>query len=360
MTSTRLLVNQKNIKNTQVEVLASADLEAGQIRLHVDRVGFSVNNISYATGGESLEYWGFFPAQSPWGCVPAWGFGIVSESLCPDVQVGERVWGFLPLASELVLEPSNNSAFGFTDAMAHRKALPHIYNAYTRCAKDPLHIQGQEDVEALMRTLFVSGWLVDDFLEDNEFFSADHIIMSSASCKTAYCAAAQLARRKGLKLTGLTSRRNLEFVKSLGVYSEVLAYDDLAALDTHSRCVYLDFAGDLNLRARLHTSLLQLTYSCVIGASHRDKVGHPTRLPGPKPKFLFVPSQAAKRVEQKGIASILESMARDWHAFAARVTEADNPWLVVHHHAGATAAQAAYDTVLQGRDDPRIGHVLAF
>ena len=359
MSTTRLLVKRSNIAETMIEVQESAPLQDGQIRLRIENVALTANNISYAATGDMLQYWQFFPAEAPWACVPAWGFAFVTESLAKGVEIGEKLWGFLPMASEVVMEPVRVSGFGFTDGLAHRRALPHIYNEYTRCRMDPMHTEGQEDVEAILRPLFATGWLVDDFLEDKNFFAAKTIILSSASSKTAYGTAAQLARRKDLQIVGLTANRNLEFVKGLGSYTQVVSYDALDQLDASAACVYLDYAGDAELRRKLHTLLGNMTHSSSIGGSHVDKMGGSSGLPGPKPTFLFVPTQAAKRVAQWGIAGLMERMTRDWKAFASRATDAAQPWLVVQHHTGEMAVQAAYALVLAGKGDPRTGHMLS-
>jgi len=44
--------------------------------------------------------------------------------------------------------------------------------------------------------------------------------------------------------------------------------------------------------------------------------------------------------------------------FAKQVTDPANPWLVVQHHTGPQAVQAAYAEVLGGQGDPRAGHML--
>ena len=184
-------------------------------------------------------------------------------------------------------------------------------------------------------------------------------LVMAASSKTAYGTATQLARHKDLQIVGLTASRNLEFVQGLGCYTQVVSYDALDQLDASAACVYLDYAGDAELRGKLHTLLGTMTHSSSIGASHVDKIGGSSGLPGPKPTFLFVPTQAAKRVAQWGIAGLMERMTRDWKAFASRATDAKQPWLMVQLHAGEKAVQEAYALVLAGKGDPRTGHMLS-
>jgi hypothetical protein len=44
---------------------------------------------------------------------------------------------------------------------------------------------------------------------------------------------------------------------------------------------------------------------------------------------------------------------------SVRVGDPAAPWLVVRQHAGPQAVQAAYREVLDGRGDPRFGHMLS-
>jgi hypothetical protein len=355
---TRLLVNKSDIADTRIEITPPLALAAGQTRLRIERVGLTANNISYAVTGDKLQYWQFFPAPDPWVCVPAWGFATVAESLVDGLAVGERIWGFWPMASELVIEPVKLTTFGFTDGVAHRRKLPFVYNEYHRCAVDPMHRDDQEDAEAILRPMFSTSWLVEDFLFDNGFFGADTMVISSASSKTAYGTAYQLRKRGGVQVIGLTAAHNKPFVEALGCYHRVLPYEGVEQLDAQAASVFLDYAGSAEIRRRVHLQVHNLLHSSLIGGSHFDEMGSSAGLPGPKPVFLFIPSHAFKRVGEWGLPGLMERMGRDWRIFVSRALDPSDPWLVVQHHEGAAAAQAAYQLVLSGAADPRSGHML--
>ena len=357
-TVTRLLVDKRHIEQTRIETIDAQALASGQARMKVERVGLTANNITYAATGESLRYWQFFPADEAWGCVPAWGFATVAESQAQGLEVGERIWGFWPMASALVVEPTKLTPFGFTDGVAHRSMLPAIYNQYQRSARDPMHHDGQEDAESILRPMFTTAWFVDDFLADNNCFGADTMVLSSASSKTAYGTAFQLFKRGGVKIVGLTSARNKAFVEALGCYHEVLDYDQVETLDPQAAAVYLDYAGSVAIRRRVHVHLKQLRYSSSIGAAHVNDFGPAGDLPGPRPVFLFVPTQAAKRIGEWGGLGLTQRMGQDWQRFVTRVLDASDPWLQVQQHHGPAAWQAAYARVLSGAGDPRSGHML--
>ena len=119
MNTTTLLVRQDALATTELRSTAPAPLADGQVRVRVERFALTANNITYAAMGEMLEYWRFFPSGEPgWGIVPVWGFGMVTESLHADVAVGERLYGYWPMASEAVLSPHKTSATDFADGAA--------------------------------------------------------------------------------------------------------------------------------------------------------------------------------------------------------------------------------------------------
>ena len=109
----------------------SVVLAPGEVRLTLERFALTSNNISYALGGDFLDYWGFFPAETGWGRLPAMGYGIVNESANPDVAVGGRYFGFFPVGSEHIVQAQSSSS-GFIDAGTHREK--HAMACFSRCA----------------------------------------------------------------------------------------------------------------------------------------------------------------------------------------------------------------------------------
>ena len=223
----------------------------------------------------------------------------------------------------------------------------------------------REAMQALLRPLFLTAWLIDDFIADNGFFGTaapgrrGAMLLSSASSKTAMATAAQLAQRPEVEVIGLTSPANVAFCESLGIYSRVITYDQLDQLPADTPCVYVDFAGSGPLRKAIHTRFSALAYSCSIGGTHVDQLAGGRDLPGPRPVLFFAPAQAKKRHTDWGAAAFNERMAQAWHGFMARVARPDAPWLVVQHHRGPAAVEAAHALVLGGRGDPRVGHMLS-
>lgn len=362
--TTTFVVEKKTLANTRWIHSEPAPLMEGAVRLAIDSFALTSNNITYAAFGDAMNYWGFFPTgDAATGCIPVWGFADVTESRCEGVDVGERFYGYFPIADEVVLAPARINAAGFSDGAAHRRELHPVYNHYLRCSADPGYVAAHEAEQALLRPLFITSFLIDDFLADNGFFGARSVILSSASSKTAYGTAFCLAQRRGaggVRVIGLTSPANLAFTQGLGCYDDVLAYDAVATLPADVPTVYVDFSGSVGLRASIHQHFGDgLTYSCSVGGTHWDELGSGKGLPGPKPTLFFAPAQIKKRLADWGPAGLQQRTANAWAAFMRPVTAAEKPWLRVVRGHGAAAIESTYAALLGGRSNPAEGHLLA-
>ena len=367
-------VRKDSLTTTRLVTTPAAPLTDGQVRLQIDRFALTSNNITYAAFGAAMNYWQFFPVAAEdaaaWGCIPVWGFAQVVQSLHPGVAVGERLYGYWPMASHAVLQPARLSPNGFADAAPHRAGLHALYNQYLRCNTDPFYSADTEDLQALLRPLYLTAWLIDDFLADNDWFGANAgataspprpalMLLSSASSKTAYATAERLARRDGIQVVGLTSPGNVAFCESLGVYHRVLAYDQLDALPADTPCVYIDFAGNSGLRLAIHRRFSALAHSSSIGGTHVEQLGGGRDLPGPRATLFFAPAQVKKRSADWGPGEFGKRLVTAWQGFRAQVAQPATPWLVVQRQAGADAVAATYAKVLAGQGDPRLGHILS-
>ncbi|WP_411885538.1 DUF2855 family protein [Polaromonas sp. YR568] len=361
--TTTFQVRKAALSQTRWHTGAPIPLVPGQVRLGIQSFAFTANNITYAAFGDAMHYWQFFPTgDEAWGCIPVWGFATVTESLCEGLAVGEKFYGYYPMASELVMQPVRITPAGFFDGAVHRQALPVVYNQYMRCSTDSFYEAATEDVQSLLRPLFTTSFLIDDFLADNDFFGGGTtLLLSSASSKTAYGTAFQLAKRKGLEVIGLTSPGNQAFCESLGCYSRVLAYDALDSIAAGTPSIYVDFAGNAGLRRRIHERFGALRHDCAIGGTHVDELaaqGSTRTLPGPRPVLFFAPAQAKKRITDWGAKAFGLQLAQAWQDFIRQVTGTRPPWLVPQRHAGQAPLQAVYSEVLAGKGDPRTGHIL--
>jgi hypothetical protein len=329
---------------------------SGEALLSVDAFGLSSNNITYAMFGDAMSYWSFFPAEQGWGRVPVWGFAEVLESRHETLEQGARVYGYLPPSTTLTVAPMRVEPHGFIDGSPHRAALPSAYNSYARVDADPVYDPAHEDEQMLLRPLFFTSFLIDDFLQDSGLLSAEVLVLSSASSKTASALAFLLARRGNGEVLGLTSPASADFTRELGVYDEVVAYEDISSLAPRS-AVFVDIAGNADVRNEIHDRYgAKLKHSAVVGATHHDKMGElPKSLPGPRPAFFFAPDRVTKRSEEWGREGLEERIAEAWHPYV----QWTGGWLEVMHGRGAEAVERAYVDLLDGRIDPAKAHVLS-
>jgi Protein of unknown function (DUF2855) len=219
---------------------------------------------------------------------------------------------------------------------------------------DRVHRPGREDQQMLLWPLFVTSFVVDDFLGDRDLYGSGTAVISSASSKTAIGAAFLLAERAGLRVVGLTSPGHIDFVRSLGCYDAVLPYDDVDGLEPVPSC-YIDVAGRQDVTHAVHTHLgSDLRYSMVVGDTHWDDTAVAVdTLPGPHPEFLFAPVQIAKRRTDWGRDGFETAVAAAWDRFIPWTDQ----WLSIRHAAGSEATEAVFRSVLDGRVDPRTGDI---
>jgi hypothetical protein len=365
MSTHRFVINRKDLRQTQWRTSDSAALADGQVRMRITSFALTSNNVTYAAFGDAMNYWSFFPTgDAATGCIPVWGFADVSESRVEGVAVGEHFYGYYPMADEVVLQPARISPAGFFDGAEHRRELHAVYNQYTRCSNDPGYLAPLEAQQMLLRPLFITSFLIDDFLADNDFFGAKTVVLSSASSKTAYGTAHCLALRHGtpgaVKVVGLTSPANMAFTQGLGCFDEVLSYDAVATLPAATPTVYVDFSGSAPVRASVHAHWGgKLMYSCSVGGTHWDELGSGKGLPGPRPTLFFAPAQVKKRSAEWGATGLQQRIAAAWQGFMKPVTDRDHPWLRVVNGRGEADVTRTYLALLDGNIKPQEGHVLS-
>ncbi|TKW77230.1 MAG: DUF2855 family protein, partial [Bradyrhizobium icense] len=179
----------------------------------------------------------------------------------------------------------------------------------------------------------------------------------SASSKTAFGLAHLLHARKSIRVIGLTSPANVDFVKSLGCYDEVVTYDRIASLPANSPVAYVDMAGNSPLREALHRHFGdRMGYSGIIGLTHRlSSPDERQDLPGAKPQFFFAPDQRLKRAKEWGPGGIDQRFGAAWSGFAPVLGK----WLRVTEGRGPDAVKKVYLGTLNGHVSPEEGHILS-
>jgi hypothetical protein len=346
----------QHCKFIETTIPAATELPDDALLVKVDRFALTANNITYAVLGDELKYWELFPAPQGFGNIPVWGFGEVVASRHPAVAIGERLFGYFPMATHLVIEAADVGKRGLRDAAAHRRNVAPVYNAYARISGDPAFAGRQGDHQALLRPLFMLSFLVDDFLSESEFFGARCVMLSSASSKTAFGLAHLLHGRDGIKVIGLTSASNTNFVTSLGCYDEVVTYDRVTSLPADIPVALVDMAGNSELREKLHQHFGDgIKYSGRIGLTHRSSSPDEPPLPGAKPTWFFAPDQIRKRAKEWGPGGIDKRFSTAWSGFAPMLDR----WLTVTEGRGPEAVRAAYLDTLNGHVPPDQGVILS-
>lgn len=338
----------------------TAPLADGEVLVRVEKFGLSANNVTYAVLGKSaiINYFDFFPTGEPgWGRVPVWGMGVVAASRHPQLAAGERMYGYFPLARYARLRPANMTPLGFD---VDRGALPGAYNQYTLTRSDPFHLPAREDAMIVFRPLVLTSILLDDFIADgNAWFGAESIVIASASSKTSFALAYMLARRGGGRtVVGLTSARNADFVRELGLYTRVVTYDEIGTLPSDTATVMVDVAGNADVRSALRRHLgPRLATTITVGLSHWEAASavDASASGDQSTIFFFAPAWVEKRREDWGAAALGQRIAGAWQDFMRHVDR----FVHVVRGEGRAAVGDVYARMVAGRCGPDEAHVLS-
>ena len=302
-------VKRDTITETKIVSLDRPELGDNQLRVEIDKFALTSNNVTYAVSGDFIGYWKFYPAQGEWGNVTVWGFANVIETNANDIPIGTRLYGFFPMASETVLTVGKRRETSFMDATPHRQELPALYNQYRLTGNDPEFLQDMEDEQCIFLPLFGTSFILYDYLHDNGFFGAEQIAIGSVSSKTGFGLAKLLKADPSFKgeIIGITSEGNAAFVGGLGCCDQVITYGHEAALDPTKRTAYIDMSGNSVLTRALHKHIGEnVVESCMVGATHWEKMGNVKDLPGAKPTLFFAPAQVSKRNKEWGVGVMMD------------------------------------------------------
>lgn len=342
-----LEVVRQDLGSTRIIELPEPTINEGQAVIRVDKFGFTANNITYGVAGDAIGYWKFFPAEGEWGRIPVWGIGTVIDSGTTALVEGDEYYGYFPMSSYLVVQPDHVTPKGFSDGIEHRSTLAPTYNQYALMTPDNGFDRKYDSHRVVYNPLFATGFLLDDYLFDNDFFNADTIIISSASSKTSLCLAFLLNRVRKCHVVGLTSSGNKAFVQGLGVYDDVVTYEELESMDASSKVAFVDMAGNREVLERLHHHFGDNTVcSCGVGITHQESGDgqEPAALPGAKRTMFFAPNQVEKRAQDWGPETLQQNIDSAWNSFLESVDD----WVTINERSGQDAMQQTYQEVLNG------------
>ena len=334
-------------------------LAEGDVLAKVDRFAITANNITYGVVGERIGYWKFFPVvEAGTGIIPVWGFADIVESRNQDISEGERLYGYWPMGSHLVMTPTKVKPPRLMDGVTHRAELPPVYNAYSRVRAEDGYDPAMDDERMVLYPLYATSYCLYDFSKDNDWFGAAQVIIPSASSKTAIGTAYAFKEDPAApKLVGVTSARNEEAVRALDLYDDVILYDDIeTGIDSAIPALIIDMSGNGPIIGRLHRLLGEnMRYTSNVGITHYDAGGMDGDYIKERSAMFFAPGHIQKRTAEWG-PGVFEKKAFGFWKNAAIQSRG---WLKIERNEGAGALARVYEEVLAGKTAANVGHVVA-
>ena len=168
---------------------------------------------------------------------PCWGRCKVYRSNHPDIQEGSTYYGFWPLAAYCVRSVCDVDDQAFVAYLN----LPTFSGP-----KEWLKlIKMEDDSNAMDNYEYMKiGITYARELEDMNYFDAERLVISSASSASGQIIAMCLKElNPSFTVIGLTSERNLEFVKQFSYFDEVYSYDEVKSGPNANKSLYFDALG---------------------------------------------------------------------------------------------------------------------
>ena len=338
----------------------SRSIEDGQILVKIDRFAYTANNITYAATGDVIRYWEFFPAvgaaQDRMGVIPVWGFADVVESKADGIPVGDRIYGYFPPTQHLKMNPIKVQEQRFFEGAEHRSTLPMGYNLYRRVNNEPNYTKRFDNDRALLFPLYLTSFCLWDSLQDQSWFGAEQVLVLSASSKTSIGLGYALQRdQQSPKAVGVTSSRNLDTVEKLGIWDEVLSYDQIETMDPTVPTVIVDMSGNNEVLVALHNHFgEQMNFTLKVGLTHWAKANPNAGTNNKRSKFFFAPAHIEKRFQDWGPAAFDEKV----NGFFMEAVQKSSDWLEYNEMDGLTALANVHPEVCKGTRSPKEGIII--
>ena len=345
-----LLVSRDDLSTTEVRPTTPEPLAPGEVRLAIERFGITAVTATYARFGDSpLQFLNVFQAPEGYGRVPVWGFARVEESRAPEVEVGTRLFGYLPMSTHHTISPTPVDG-GFLDTTPARDFQHPWYRTYELAPPDE-----QDDRKALLHPLYPASFNLNEFLGGHVAQGVTDVLITSASSKTAIGLAHLLAAREGVRTVGLTSTSNLAFVEGLGLYDSVVSYEDLADATVDGPTVFVDFTNSLDRIEEVYGQFgAYLTATTLVGFTHPRLSFEPPRVENPTPELFFTPAVEQELIAQEGAMNY----NRRYNDAETEFFSNSASWLTVHRGIGPQAIADAYRAALAGKQPPDVAEVL--
>ena len=351
MEISQLQILKSDLSQTRFTRQKLSELKPGDILAEVEIFALTANNVTYGVVGEKMGYWNFFPTDDKdWGIVPVWGVAKVAASEHEDISVGERLYGYWPMGSHLILSPGKISAARLSDTAPHRQELAAVYNNYQRLNNAPGYDASFDHDRVVLFPLYATSFCLYDFFQDNDWFDADQVIISSASSKTAIGTAYAIKEDSNAKrLVGLTSTRNQSAVSALGLYDEVRTYEEIENLNASKPTAIIDMSGNGKIISSLHAHLKdQMKYTSMVGITHYSDNAMGADFIAERSHMFFAPGHMAKRAKDWGPGAFERKAQEFWQ----RAAITSRSWLTIQTGTGAEIVEHAWREVAKGETPP--------
>ena len=274
----------------------------------------------------------------------------------PDIAVGGRYFGFYPMATDVVIDAAPHGS-AFRDVGPHRAEHAATYTDFRDVTTDVMFRPEQADEYLLLWGVFMTSFLVDDYLADNDFLGATQTLVTSASSKTSICLAQCLAERDGHRCIGLTSRAQPRLRRG----PRPLRRGDHLRRGRPTRpieCVDVGRHGRERFGPRCDPHALRRRTEVV---THRRRHplagsggngGHAART---DTRVLLRPGTISEARRRVGADELDARIARSFH----QLLDTTDEWLTVERRSGAEGVTSVYRSLLEGRAEPAIGYVVS-
>ncbi|KAJ3416186.1 hypothetical protein HDV05_002831 [Chytridiales sp. JEL 0842] len=342
-----------------------AQVEDGSIRIKIEKIGLTANNRTYVVIALDMGYSKFFEVSSGKTAIPAWTIGTIVQSKHKELGVGTKIYGYLPVSDYYDVKVSSISVTGFSVAYPQLPPDFSIYGDFSILSKDPSYSSDKEDSILLFKPLWTTSFLLKYFLEHKQFFGADAVLISSATSKTSFCLAHLLTKlgdsKRPIRVIGITSRKNEAFARSLGVYTDIVLYENVAKFK-QLKTVYVDVAGDPKLLQSLMNDFGEnYLRGILVGLSHFDsqEKKEPALQADPsasKNEWFFAPEWGKKIRAELGPREVMNRMGKGWNMLLNDAPK----WINYKNFVGEKQIEQVYGQLCDGSVNPNEGLIVSF
>ncbi|NQX89379.1 MAG: DUF2855 family protein [Halioglobus sp.] len=387
-----IATRRKDLKETVVLRDELPPLVPDEIRLRVDKVGLSANNLFYAQMGEApfLKFFSVYPLaeeHEAFANVPAWGVATIIESANPEFQIGQKFRGFLHMTNVVQMK-ARRMPEGFVAFGGARDKINQAYNGFlTVDSQGTSPIQGagvKSDLAMAAAPGASSGFALYQQLKMHDFYGGNCVVLTSASSKLSLATAQLLQTERGRgrlqRVIGYTANANAQFVADTDLFDDVIGYTEHLPQGGDLQHVLIDVAGDAAIYKR---GKAQYVKAFAVGGTHSDAESSVFTAFGPS-GFLkmfidmlapqLVKSWASRwltpRLEMFFAPAVINVLLAQWgreelerksnQALTGFVDAAiGQGWIEVLRSESPESAQAAYRRIVEGEVPPSEAIILS-